>query len=132
MRHQDWFAPLVEYLAGASAATFNPGTHDCALFAAGAVRAMTGTDFAAEYRGRYTTLRGGVRVLRKAGYRDHIDLARSCLLVTESPSPGDLAVVALDDGSRALGVVQGTQVYLLRSTGLCLVPLAAAELFLKV
>ena len=62
-RHSNWTAPLIEYLAAAARRPFKPGHHDCALFAAGAVAAMTGTDFAAQWRGRYTTLRGGLRVI---------------------------------------------------------------------
>ena len=66
-RLSNWTAPLIEYLAAAARRPFKPGHHDCALFAAGAVAAMTGTDFAAQWRGRYTTLRGGLRVIRRAG-----------------------------------------------------------------
>lgn len=66
-RFDDWEARLHDYLAGLSGAQFRWGKLDCALFAAGAVRTMTGIDPAAQYRGHYTTARGSVRALRKWG-----------------------------------------------------------------
>lgn len=127
-RLPDWRARLVSYLAQAQREPFNPGRHDCALFAAGAVAAMTGQDYAAPYRGRYTTLRGGVRVLRREGFEDHIALAAHHLPArpVSFARPGDLAVVPTEDGP-ALGVVQGAGVFVLSPAGVALVPLTAAD-----
>jgi hypothetical protein len=123
----DWHARLVTYMADCRARPFAPGHHDCALFAAGAVQAMTGVDPAAEWRGRYTTHRGGLRVLRRAGFRDHIEVAAA--LFAEIPLaqalPGDLA--AIDTGcGPALGVMQGAAIYVLKPDGLGLLPRNAA------
>lgn len=127
-RLPDWRPRLVAFLTAAQRAPFRPGQHDCALFAAGAVAAMTGQDYAAPYRGRYTTIRGGIRVLRADGFADHIALAAHHL--PERPvafaRAGDLAVVPTEDGP-ALGVVQGAGIYVLSPAGgLSLVPLTAA------
>lgn len=126
-RHANWTAPLIEYLAAAARKPFKPGHHDCALFAAGAVAAMTGTDFAAQWRGRYTTLRGGLRVIRRDGYRDQLDfVARHFAEVPMALAQvGDLAVVPSDQGP-ALGVVQGASIYVLGPQGLSLVRLTDA------
>lgn len=66
-RRPDWERRLADYLAGCSGARFLWGRLDCALFAAGAVLAMTGTDPAATYRGRYSTATGAARALRRYG-----------------------------------------------------------------
>ena len=67
MRRADWEARLHDYLAALSGAVFDWGTLDCALFAAGAVEAMTGSDPAASYRGHYSTAGGATRALKRYG-----------------------------------------------------------------
>lgn len=128
MRQPDWHARLVEYLHGARVRPFQFGQHDCSLFAADCVAAMTGNDMAADWRGRYSTMRGGLRVLRKAGFDDHIALAASRFpeVAPLMAQPGDLAVVPTDDGP-ALGVVQGEAVYVLGPHGLGLVSILSAS-----
>ncbi|GGB15175.1 hypothetical protein GCM10011380_00730 [Sphingomonas metalli] len=63
----DWEERLHDYLAAQEGAEFVWGKNDCALFAAGAVQAMTGEDPATAYRGRYTTAAGSVRALKRYG-----------------------------------------------------------------
>lgn len=120
-RREDWKARLIAYLAASHSTPFQEGIHDCALFAAGAVEAMTGVDYAAPYRGRYKTTRGGYRILRKDGYADHVALCAACLPeirdATGAPQPsmaqaGDITVLEGTDGL-ALGVVQGEWIYVL-------------------
>lgn len=127
IRLPDWRPRLLAYVSEAARTPFEEGKHDCALFFAGAVEAMTGVDYAAPFRGRYTTTRGGLRVLRRDGFADHIALAAHHL--PDKPpaflAVGDGAVVETDDGP-ALGVVQGAQIYILMPQGLGLVPLTAA------
>lgn len=128
-RLDDWREALVKYLEGVKRTPYQPGRHDCALFAATAVKAMTGHDYAVPYRGRYTTLRGGLRVLRKDGYDDHIALAAD-KLPEISPAfarAGDLAVVPGEDNLPALGVVQGEKVYVLTPGGLSLVSMLSMQ-----
>jgi len=116
-RHQDWEVRLVEYVVPLMGADFQFGRLDCALFASGAVQAMTGADLARGYRG-YRSMATGLRKLREAGHEDHIALAAS--LLEEVPVAmahrGDIAVVEGDEGP-ALGVVQGEMIYVLRPSG---------------
>lgn len=70
MRKADWESALSDYLAGQGGAVFAWGACDCAMFAAGAVLAMTGTDPAAELRGRYKSATGAARVLKRYGADD--------------------------------------------------------------
>ncbi|SOC20581.1 DUF6950 family protein [Rhodobacter maris] len=126
-RVPDWQSRLRLYLRAARHRPLTPGQHDCCLFAAGAVAAQTGVDLAAGWRGRYTTIRGGYRVLRAAGYADHVALIAAHLPET-SPSrcaEGDIAVLPGEDGI-ATGVIQGEAVYVLWAGGsLTLAPIDA-------
>jgi hypothetical protein len=126
-RHHDWEVRLVDYVVPLMGAGFAWGRLDCALFAAGAVQAMTGEDLAKGWRG-YRTLAGGMRKLSEAGFEDHVALAAS-LLEEVPPSlafRGDVAVVQGDPGL-ALGIVQGEAVYVMRpSGGIGLVPILSA------
>jgi hypothetical protein len=70
VRLPDWEDRLHAYLDRLAGAAFVWGKHDCALFAAGAVQAITDRDPAATFRGRYTTARGSVRALRRWGAGD--------------------------------------------------------------
>lgn len=114
MRLPDWKSRLIAYLADAARIPFQPGVHDCALFSAGAVFAMTGVDYAATWRGRYTTLNGGLRVLRKAGFADHIALAAMSFdeVHPAFAQVGDLAVLP-SPGGNVLGVLRGETIYVL-------------------
>jgi hypothetical protein len=133
-RYTDWRARLTAYVAAGALPEFAYGRHDCALFAAGAVLAMTGQDFAAAYRGRYSTLRGGLRVLRQDGFADHVALAAAHLPACHPSQamPGDLAVFDSAAG-RVLGVVQGQGVYVLDQVGrIVIVPMREAVGALRV
>lgn len=102
------------------------GTHDCALLVAGGIDAMHGTGLVAEWRGRYRSYQGGLRVLRKAGYRDPLDmLARLAQPVAPGQaSIGDIAVIDLPDHP-AVGFVMGETIHALRTDGLVALPLVA-------
>lgn len=127
MRYDDWKLRLIQHLGEAARKPYEPGVHDCALFSAGAVKAMTGVDHASRWRGRYSTLKAGQRLLRKAGFDDHIALAAAHLeeIAPAFAAPGDLAVLAHDLGP-VLGVVQGENVYVLTLDRLGLLPLSDA------
>lgn len=66
-RRSDWEQRLHAYLVENRGAVFAWGITDCALFAAGAVEAMTGDDPAAAYRGKYRTAAGSAKALVKFG-----------------------------------------------------------------
>ena len=122
-RLPDWRPRLSAYLAAAGARTFRPGLHDCALFAAGAVQAMTGSDAAAAWRGTYSSLEEGQRALQLAGFSDHVALVAAYLheVNPAHASVGDLAALPGADGRPALGIVQGASVYVLQPSGMSLV-----------
>ena len=107
MRLPDWQERLTGYLCRCARTPYQIGDHDCALFAAGAVEAVTGIDPAADWRGQYATKTCGLRMLRLAGHADHI-AATAAVLPEIDPvfaAAGDIACVAEDaTGSLALTV----------------------------
>lgn len=127
-RRSDWRRRFGAYIEMAMRVPFRPGQHDCALFAAGAVEAITGTDLARGYRG-YRTLNEGRSKLAKAGFDELSALVAEKLpeIPVALSRPGDLAILRDEAGGEAFGVVQGGQIYVLRPTGLGLVPLLDAE-----
>lgn len=139
MRLFDWEARFHAYIGRVAREGFAFGHHDCALFAAGGVEALTGQDPAASWRGRYTTELGGLRHLRRAGFRDHVAHAESLFpaLPVTGAMPGDLAVIANPDGRNAggldaLGIVQGEVIYVLHPDGIGLYPVSPAVRILGV
>ena len=117
-RLPDWQPRLHAWIKSINGRPIAPGQHDCCLFGAGAIEAQTGIDIAAPWRGRYTTMAGGRRILRKSGYADHVALAAAALpeIHASSAREGDIAVVETPDGP-AMGVVQGSAIYVLGVDG---------------
>ena len=126
-RLPDWHPRLSAYLAGLTPAEFRYGSQDCALFAAGAVRAMTGHDPAASFRGTYDDLKGGLKRLKAAGFASHIDVVeRHFLRIAPAfAQVGDLCLIDTPDG-QALGIVAGETLACLSPTGLGHLPREAA------
>jgi hypothetical protein len=98
----DWEARLVAYLADTRSRPHRYGRHDCMLFLAGAIEAITGDDVGKEHRRRYRTPRGATRYLRRLGFRSPEAMIDSMLV--EKPvgfaQRGDIVLAA--DGIPAL------------------------------
>lgn len=123
MRLDDWQARLREYLRTVAREPFKIGKHDCALFVAGAVKAMTGEDHMRGLRG-YRTQAEGLRMIQAKGFIDHVDYVASLFDEVSPPfaQVGDIAVVDGITGD-ALGIVQGSNVYTIGAAGLGVVPM---------
>lgn len=96
--------------------------HDCGPGLAGRlVLALTGTDVAAPWRGRYTTRAGAIRAMQESGFATLADLVAS-LLPEIRPAQariGDLAAFPMDTPfGHALGVVNGERVFVLKENGI--------------
>lgn len=61
-RRHDWHFRLAQILESAAELSFEWGTFDCALHAANCVRAATGVDLAAPYRGTYSDEAGAAKI----------------------------------------------------------------------
>lgn len=66
-RLPDWEDRLSTWLIECAAASFEWGKLDCLMFAAGAVKAVTGFDPGKGHRGRYNSHASSVRYLKKLG-----------------------------------------------------------------
>ncbi len=106
---------LFDYLLAANQQSFRPGQHDCALFAAGWVREVTGQDLARGYRSKYRSLKRGGQVLAEAGFESHVAMAAAHLpeIAPAFAMPGDVVVVADD----AFGILIGDRVAVLSPGG---------------
>ena len=130
-RRPDWPERLAETVASARERPFAWGRHDCALFAADCVLAMTGYDPAAPFRGRYSTARGAARSIRRVTGAREIGVAfGDALLGPRLTSPmlaqrGDLVLVPTPEGP-AFGVVLPLGVMVVAERGLVEYPLTAA------
>ncbi|WP_437435751.1 DUF6950 family protein [Ketogulonicigenium vulgare] len=107
--------------------------HDCALFAAGWVLERTGQDLGASFRGRYSTERGGLRVVRAAGFADHVAVFRAALTARSgwmAAMPGDVVAVPGEGRFAALGIAGHGVAYVFGEWGIGLVPIdTALEVF---
>jgi len=132
-RDPNWRSQLASYVESVARLPLRPGRHDCALFAAGAVEAMTGVDFARGFRG-YRTLSEGRAKLAGKGFAGLDELAASFLpeIAPAKARAGDVVALTDDEGHAALGIVQGGKVYVLRPSVMGFVDLTKAERAFKV
>lgn len=134
-RVQEWQIALRKYIGEVRSLPVRPGTHDCALFVAGAIAAVTGVDLAAEFRGKYTTYEEGLSLLRDHGYTDHVDMIAKHLEKLYHPSMslyGDIAIVSVAGDLDAAGIVNGPQIFVLGPRSLGTVPLMSARTVFRI
>jgi len=108
-RNDDWDIQLFNFIQDSQNTPFKWGEHDCALFTANAILAMTGEDLANDVRGRYTTFKGSLKVLKKLGKADlgqvvsaKLGASKLALLAKR----GDVVLVNTNS-TTALGMVAG-------------------------
>lgn len=127
-KRETWKQDLRAYLAAQAETPFVWSDADCGSFAGGAVEAMTGTNPHTLVAGKYKTMKGALRALKRAGHEDHVAYAASVLTEIENPlfaQFGDIAAVPSDEGP-ALGVVVGAHIEVRTPGGRGLVPLTDA------
>ena len=73
-RFHDWPERLIAFLEDRRKRPFVWGEHDCTLFVADAVLAMTGTDMAAGFRGQYNSAVSGYGLMRQLGFNSADEL----------------------------------------------------------
>ena len=123
----DWKPRLRAFLAAQAEAPFAYGSADCGAFAGGAIEAMTGENPHAKVAGKYKTMAGAIRALRRLGHDDHVAYTASLLTEIDPlyAAFGDIAVVDSPDGP-ALGVVTGPYIEVRAPGGRGVVPLTDA------
>lgn len=123
----DWRPRLRAFLAAQAEAPFAYGSADCGAFAGGAIEAMTGENPHAKVAGKYKTMAGALRALKRLGHEDHVAYAASLLTEIEPlyATFGDIAVVDSPEGP-ALGVVVGAHIEVRAPGGRGVAPLTDA------
>lgn len=124
-RLSNWPLLLAEAIETARNAPFAWGKHDCALFAADVVLAITGSDPAEAVRGRYRSQSGAGRALKKLGCKNLEAAATKALgqpLPPRRLQRGDVALLDLPTGP-TLGICVGATVAAPAETGLAFLPL---------
>ncbi|MFQ5535576.1 MAG: hypothetical protein ACE5EM_12670 [Sphingomonadales bacterium] len=125
MRKSDWPELLAREVEAAAERPFCWGKHDCCLFAANIVKAMTGDDPAKAFRGRYRTEFGARRALKRYGSGTLYHTLRSLFGNPIPPARawrGDLVYMVTENGPSA-GVCLGA-IAAFASDGLAFVPMS--------
>jgi hypothetical protein len=114
------------------ARAFAWGHHDCCLWAADAVHALTGQDFAADLRGTYATAAEASRVLKKlGGVRGIATAALGASVAPAFAAVGDV-VLMQQDGRELLAVCNGLEALCACDAGLAPVGMEQALAVWKV
>ena len=129
-RREDWPERLRAFVEAAARTPFAYGSHDCLLFATGAIEAMTGTDLAAAARGTYRDAEGAAAALAAFAGGGVLEAAERVAAehgLQEIAWPlaqrGDVAVVRTPLGP-ALGICTGTHAAVAAPVGLAMVQMA--------
>ena len=125
-----WPERLAAIVEEHRATPFAWGTHDCCLFAATVVLALTGHDPAAAWRGTYATEAEAEAIIGPAGLAAFVAGQAAEAGLPELPDPtlaqrGDIALVMVGN-MPALGVVVGDLVAAAGTDGVTFVPAGAA------
>lgn len=106
-RLHDWMPRLSALMSARLGAPFAWGVHDCCLFAADAVQAITGHDPMADLRGRYSTEREALRTVQRLGGLAGAAVDRMGPVVrADLAQPGDIGLGAVA-GRQSLAVCCG-------------------------
>jgi len=121
MRVPAWEDALANYIAIKRHEPFEYGVNDCCLFAAGAVLQITGEDPIPEFRGKYDSLKGSLKVIKEigAGTLEATLDGKFPEVAIGHAQRGDLAF--FDD---SVGVVMGGFAYFVSDDGLEKIPRA--------
>ena len=124
IRLPNWRSRLHKVIAEKENAPFKYGQNDCTIFGADIILALTDTDLAANYRGKYRTLNGGLMLIKKDGFKTHIHLIQSTFdeIPVSLSREGDIGLV----GS-AVVVLLGSFAVGLTDTGIARVKIEEVE-----
>lgn len=111
-RRRDWPGRFFRLIGAARARPFAWGTHDCCLWAADSVEAVTGTDPAARWRGTYRDEIGALRLVRALGGLPAVAALGGVEIAPGLAAPGDVGLVTWPDGVACLGVCAGVSRWL--------------------
>jgi len=112
MRISNWPSALIAHIDENRDNPFRWGTHDCMLWGASCVEAITGEDPASELRGTYSSALGAYRIIEQSGgFNQTVEkfLAGGAEMRIDLSLAmrGDLVTTTDDRGRKSLGVCDG-------------------------
>lgn len=110
VRYQNWEETLSLYIDRVAEDRFEWGKHDCVLFTASCIKAMTGHDPAEAMRGTYSTARGAAEALRQHGAGTLLKTVKATLGEPISPHFAQRGDVVMQD-ARTAGICVGRYSY---------------------
>lgn len=123
MRLRDWPERLADLFKTREHEPFKWGTHDCCIFAADAVLAVTGYDPAADLRDTYSSATEAAKVLERFGGVAGVAIKRAGRVVSAlAAQPGDIGLSRYEDDRPTLAVWGGNAWHVAGATGLVVVP----------
>lgn len=128
MRLSNWPSALSVFVESRRRAPFEWGVNDCAIFTADAVMAITGVDYAAEYRGQYHTYEESKELLNRNGYDGMVSVLEKIFNATDPNhiKRGDIAIFTGRYGL-TMGICTGNHIVSPGECGIELIPMSAAE-----
>ena len=117
-KQDGWEARLTELTSSRLGLSFAWGENDCCLWAADAVYAMTGVDFAKPMRGEYRTAKQAAKLLKPyGGIKGYLDTLFQRVTIHKAQR-GDVVMA-----QGALGIVDGSHALFLMKQGLTRLPM---------
>ena len=108
MRVKNWPSVLARFIESRRNMPFAWGTHDCAMFAADAIRAITGVDHAAIFRGLYDTREQAEAIVAQyGGLRPFVNYFLGPEIDPKLARRGDVALIKDGGGQELLAVCLG-------------------------
>lgn len=130
-RLPDWRVDFYQAIEAHRGFAFAWGHHDCAILTADCIKAVTGLDLAAPYRGRYDSQRSGQEALAGQGRADPAAILAEHFeeIAVGHAIVGDAAIIPLSRRRRfAVAPVAGAELVVFSPGGpLGLVPLTEAS-----
>lgn len=137
-RRSDWHSRYVAFIDEMRTTPFEWGTNDCGPAWAGrVVEVLTESENPfIDYQGRYTTMRGAIRLLRNSEWNNLKDFIASKLGKPLAPMNGYIGdIAAIKDDSAfgySLGIVNGERVFFRRPEGIGTLDLLECDSVFKI
>jgi hypothetical protein len=126
-RLRDWPSRFAALVDESRARPFEWGQHDCCLWAASAVEAITGRDPGAQWRGAYDDARGALDFLEFLGGLEGAGAMTGKPLSVGMAFVGDVGLVTWPDGTESLAVCSGHDWMCAGEDGLIQLPIECAR-----
>lgn len=125
MRLKDWQTHFSEFISERRKHRFSWGKNDCCLFAADSTLAVTGKDFASDYRGTYNDEASASTLIQSFGSLENLCTALTGIQPV-SAAYADIADVVLASyaGRELLAIANGVHVLAVSGEGLINLPLS--------